>query len=180
MKSSAVLPVLYLIPALESSVVILHSQHAAALFFFSSHCFWSIEKAHCVLSVTSCGSIYLSLSHQCTILYLHKKGCVCVCVSLSEWVWLVAALVRLVCTGRGRRSTASAAKWTPERHQLCLSILCMSCSPSNPATLWRSHNQADGEGSYHWFYMYLFIYILYWHLDLLTTNTAAFHTVYHW
>lgn len=38
-----------------------------------------------MLSVTSCGSIYPSLSHQCTILYLHKKEeCVCACVSVTR------------------------------------------------------------------------------------------------
>lgn len=81
-----------------------HSPQPTHCSFFSPHCFWSIEKARCKLSVTSCGSIYLPLSHRCTILYLHKKA-ECVCV----WVWLVAVLVCLVCTGQRQQGTASAA-----------------------------------------------------------------------
>lgn len=57
MKSSAVVLLLYHKSALEGSVVILHSKHAAFFFFFLG-----IEKVCYVRSVTSCGSIYVSLT----------------------------------------------------------------------------------------------------------------------
>lgn len=100
----------------------------------SSHCFWSIEKAGCVLSVTSCGSITLSLSHQCTILYLHKKV-PCVCVLLCWFALSVLA---------DGSSAQRLLQWTSR----CLTppvqpFLVLSCSLSKPASLWRSHNQSS-------------------------------------
>lgn len=119
MKSSAVLLVWYIFPALEGSVAICHIW-SSDVFCFSFHSFWGIEKPCCMLSVTSCGYIYLALSHQCTMLYLHKKEeCVCVCV----WVCLVCLGQRLhstACAAMNKTSSTSATGFASHSSLFCI------------------------------------------------------------
>lgn len=132
MKSSVVFLLFYLLQALEGSVVILHRWCTTGLIFFSPPALLNYWKGLLLLSLTSCATIHLALSRQCTILYLHKKEeCVFVC-EWDQWQYWFASPA-------GQRRLL---QWTT--HQLCSlcsSLLRCSRSFSDPVLLWRWHSQ---------------------------------------